>query len=452
MVRVLSTSKSWVSAEPSLPKKPALQKIDVEAARGWLSVALEIGQFGGGVAERITASAIVNLYSVKAQRRISDADIADKTKLGGPIVELRRRHVITEIVARPGELQRLGRDLDLGMEDFLIFVVARQQHHPVLAERDRAVIVICRYVPNIENRHCRSTIASTPAISIARACFSTTITHACIYRARYRLFSLICECRMKALLKKLLGTDEPAPVSVRNAGGNSVFLLVADHAGNLIPRALCGLGIAAATRERHIAWDIGIASLGRLLADALDATFIQQNYSRLVIDVNRPLDAPTSIPDISDRTAIPGNTGLDDANKAARADEIFRPYHNRIEAELDFRLKAGRPAALIALHSFTPVFEDIARPWHAAVLYNHDPRFAHRLMALLNAEKEFTVGDNAPYSVSDATDYTIPVHAERRGLHHVLIEIRQDLIAEENGQRAWALRLARLLPQAYDGV
>jgi predicted N-formylglutamate amidohydrolase len=255
---------------------------------------------------------------------------------------------------------------------------------------------------------------------------------------------------MNGLRKTLLAADEPAPVSVHNANRMSVFLLVADHAGNLIPRALCGLGIAAADRERHIAWDIGIAGLGRFLADALDATFIQQNYSRLVIDCNRPLEAPTSIPDISERTAIPGNMGLDEANKAARAAEIFRPYHDRIEAELHLRLKASRPTALIALHSFTPVFEDIAQPWHAAVLYNRDPRFAHCLMALLNAEKEFTIGDNAPYSVSDATDYTIPVHAERRSLHHVLIEIRQDLIADENGQRAWAQRLARLLPRAYD--
>jgi predicted N-formylglutamate amidohydrolase len=257
---------------------------------------------------------------------------------------------------------------------------------------------------------------------------------------------------MNALPKKLLAVDEPAPVSVHNAGGQSAFLLVADHAGNLIPRTLRRLGITAADRERHIAWDIGIAALGRLLADALDATFIRQNYSRLVIDCNRPLDAPSSIPDISERTAIPGNTGLDEANRVARAAEIFRPYHDRIEAELDHRLKAGRLAVLISLHSFTPVFKDVARPWHAAMLYNRDPRLAHRLMALLIAEKKFTIGENVPYSVTDATDYTIPVHAERRGLHHVLIEIRQDLIADESGQRAWAQLLARLLPQAYAGL
>jgi predicted N-formylglutamate amidohydrolase len=254
---------------------------------------------------------------------------------------------------------------------------------------------------------------------------------------------------MNALPKKLLAADEPAPVSVYNAAGKSAFLLVADHAGNAIPRALGRLGVAAAECERHIAWDIGIGGLGRSLADALDATLIQQNYSRLVIDCNRPLDAASSIPAISEDTAIPGNAGLDEINKAARATEIFRPYHDRIETELDRRRQAGRATALIALHSFTPVFKGIVRPWHAAVLYNRDPRFARRLLALLNAEQEFAVGDNAPYTVNDATDYTIPVHAERRGLHYVLIEVRQDLIADENGQCEWAARLARLLPLAY---
>jgi predicted N-formylglutamate amidohydrolase len=129
--------------------------------------------------------------------------------------------------------------------------------------------------------------------------------------------------------------------------------------------------------------------------------------------------------------------------------EIFRPYHDRIESELDRRSQACRPAALIAMHSFTTVFMGVARPWHAGVLYNRDPRFAHLLIALLKREEGLVVGDNEPYDVNDATDYTIPVHGERRGLHHVAIEIRQDLIAGDQGQRTWAALLARLLPQAY---
>jgi len=253
---------------------------------------------------------------------------------------------------------------------------------------------------------------------------------------------------MNALPDKLLAADEPAPVSVHNADGKSPFLLVADHAGNLIPRALGRLGVAESELQRHIAWDIGIAGLGRLLADALDATLIQQNYSRLVIDCNRPLDAASSIPEISEATSIPANAGLDKTIKAARALEIFWPYHDRIEAELDRRRAAGRATALIPLHSFTPVFKGAKRPWHAGVLYNRDARFAQRLLALLNAEPGLLVGENAPYAVGDASDYTVPVHAERRGLHHALIEIRQDLIADAAGQREWARRLARILPLA----
>jgi predicted N-formylglutamate amidohydrolase len=257
---------------------------------------------------------------------------------------------------------------------------------------------------------------------------------------------------MNEVTNKLLAADEPRPVTVYNADAASPFLLVADHAGNLMPRALGCLGLVEAELQRHIAWDIGIAGLGRLLADALDAMLIQQNYSRLVIDCNRPLDAASSIAAISESTAIPGNAGLDETNKAARATEIFRPYHERIEAELERRRQAGRAGALVSLHSFTPVFKGAKRPWHAGVLYNRDARFARCLMALLRAEKQFTVGDNAPYTMSEATDYTIPVHAERRGLHHVLIEVRQDLIADEADQRQWALRLARLLPLAYQGL
>jgi predicted N-formylglutamate amidohydrolase len=254
---------------------------------------------------------------------------------------------------------------------------------------------------------------------------------------------------MNEISDSLLAADEPAPVMVHNENGLSPFLIVADHGGNVIPRALRGLGVSKAERQHHIAWDIGIAAASRLVADALDATLVQQNYSRLVIDCNRVPGSEESIPDISELIRVPGNIGLNEGGKAARVREIFRPYHDRIESELDRRRKAGQPAALIAMHSFTPVFMGVARPWHAGVLYNRDPRFARLLMALLKREAGFTVGDNEPYSVTDESDYTIPMHGERRGLHHVAIEIRQDLVADENGQRARAALLTRLLPQAY---
>src|ERR1700722_13747242 len=236
---------------------------------------------------------------------------------------------------------------------------------------------------------------------------------------------------MNKIPDSLLAGDDSAPVTVYNENGQSPVLIVADHAGNSVPRALGRLGVPRAEYERHIAWDIGIAAVCRLLADGLDATVVQQNYSRLVIDCNRVPGSETSIPEISELTSVPGNIGLSEGQKAARAREIFWPYHNRIESELERRRQSGRPVALIAMHSFTPIFKSVARPWHAGVLYNRDPRFAHILMALLKRGKGLVIGDNEPYSVTDASDYTIPVHGERRGRHHVAIEIRQDLIAED---------------------
>jgi predicted N-formylglutamate amidohydrolase len=250
-------------------------------------------------------------------------------------------------------------------------------------------------------------------------------------------------------VSKLLGTDEPAPVSIYNEGGRSPLLIVADHAGMLIPRALGTLGVSETERARHIGWDIGIAPVCRQLAEALDACLIQQNYSRLVIDCNRPPESETSMPVISESTPIPGNVNLSDADKAARIAEIFTPYHEAIANELDRRKNSGLPVALIAMHSFTPVYKGVARPWHAGVLYNRDRRFAQRLRLLLEQETGLVVGDNEPYSVDDYTDHTIPVHGERRALHHIAVEIRQDLITEADGQAAWAARMARLLPIAY---
>jgi predicted N-formylglutamate amidohydrolase len=250
----------------------------------------------------------------------------------------------------------------------------------------------------------------------------------------------------------MLAPDEPGPVSTYNSQEKSSFLLAVDHGGNLIPRALGRLGLTETDCRRHIAWDIGIAGLARLLADQLKANLIEQNYSRLVIDCNRPLDADASIATVSEDTAIPGNAHVSNGERKARAREIFEPYHAQIAAELDRRRGANLPTALISLHSFTPVFKGVSRPWHAGVLYNRDPRLARPLLALLDADDDLLVGDNAPYLVSDATDYTIPVHGERRGLPHALVEIRQDLIEDESGQREWAVRLARLLPKAYESL
>jgi predicted N-formylglutamate amidohydrolase len=249
--------------------------------------------------------------------------------------------------------------------------------------------------------------------------------------------------------KALLDPDEPAPVTFDNAAGQSVFFLTCDHAGRAIPRSLDRLGLSEDETRRHIAWDIGIGAVGRQLSRLLDAAVVLQTYSRLVIDCNRDPKVASSIPEISETTEIPGNLGLTEAARTARINAIFRPYHNTIATALDRRAAAGRASVLVALHSFTPVFRGVARPWHAAVLYNRDARLARPLFKLLRAEEGLVVGDNEPYRVTDLTDYTVPVHGERGGLPHVEIEIRQDQIDDPVGQAAWAERLARLLPAAY---
>jgi predicted N-formylglutamate amidohydrolase len=252
---------------------------------------------------------------------------------------------------------------------------------------------------------------------------------------------------MKAVSSKLLGPDEVPPVLEQCADGASPFVFTCDHYGRLVPRALGDLGVSTGDWERHIAWDIGIAGVTSALSQALDAHMIAQPYSRLVIDCNRPPGVASSIPVLSEAVAIPGNEGLSTAAAEARRVEIFQPYHDRLAAILDQRAREKRATILVAMHSFTPVYTGVARPWHIGTLYNRDRRLAKILLTLFHAEGDLVVGDNQPYAASDATDYCIPVHAEPRGLIHCGIEIRQDLIAEEVGQKQWAERLIRIFRQ-----
>jgi len=236
-----------------------------------------------------------------------------------------------------------------------------------------------------------------------------------------------------------------APVHQTNAAGRSPFLLTCDHYGRLIPPSLGDLGLPEDELTRHIAWDIGIAGVAERLADMLGAHLIAQRYSRLVIDCNRPPHVNSSIPILSEATTIPGNEGLSREMAEARRRAIFDPYHQAIGEVIGARLKRRQPTVLLALHSFTPVYAGIARPWHIGTLYHRDHVLPPLLLGALRAEGDLVVGDNEPYAVSDQTDYTIPVHAEARGLVSSGIEIRQDLIADEAGQAQWAERLARIL-------
>lgn len=247
----------------------------------------------------------------------------------------------------------------------------------------------------------------------------------------------------------LLGPDEPEPAGIVNPKPPALhkksgprFLLIGDHAGRRVPRALAGLGVKPAEMDRHIAWDIGIRALGEALAGRLDVPFVHQRYSRLVIDCNRDPARADAMPDVSDGTAIPANVGLSPADRAARVAAIHEPYQRAIAANL------GADTILVALHSFTPrMATGDPRPWQAGVLYDGgDTRFARACLAALRTEPGLTVGDNEPYAMNEI-DYSIPRHAYP-ARPYVEFEVRQDLLGDEAGVAEWTDLLARVLQEA----
>lgn len=247
---------------------------------------------------------------------------------------------------------------------------------------------------------------------------------------------------------ELLGPNDCAVFEVLRPQARSEFVLIGDHAGNRIPACLGSLGLSEEDLQRHVAWDIGAAGLARAMSVELDALVILQNYSRLVIDCNRAPGTLESIVSLSERTDIPGNAELSAEDAEARRLAIFEPYHARIAQELDARERREQPTLLITLHSFVPRYLKVQRPWHIGVLYHRDARFAEALLEVLGRQRDLVIGNNEPYAAGDDTDYAVPVHGEARGLPHVELEIRQDLIADEAGQRHWAARLAPALLRA----
>ncbi|MCV3210058.1 N-formylglutamate amidohydrolase [Mesorhizobium sp. YC-39] len=239
----------------------------------------------------------------------------------------------------------------------------------------------------------------------------------------------------------------PAAVEVLNENGRSDIVFLCEHASNHMPAEYSQLGLDASHLQRHIAWDIGAAEVTRLLSALLDAPAFLSGYSRLLIDLNRPLGTSGSIPVLSEDTEIPGNVGLDAAERAKRAEIMFTPFHDRVAAHLDRRAKAGRPTRIATIHSFTPVFLGKSRPWHAGVLYAGGKDFGEAILAGLRVDTALNVAANVPYVISRDADYAVPIHGDDHGIPAVLIEIRQDLLANRSGIEAWANRLAAALPR-----
>ncbi|PTW59494.1 putative N-formylglutamate amidohydrolase [Breoghania corrubedonensis] len=256
-------------------------------------------------------------------------------------------------------------------------------------------------------------------------------------------------------MHSLSGADAPSAVPARPnttfdpvetiAGADDCGLLIlCDHARNALPADYGTLGLPQAELERHIGYDIGAAPLTRQLAARLGAPAVLTTFSRLLIDPNRGEDDPTIVMRISDGALIPDNAYIDEEERQRRIERFYRPYHAAVAATLDRMLATGRVPMIFSVHSFTPVWRGWARPWHAGVLWDQDPRMPERLLAALKRDSALIVGDNEPY-VGALRNDTMYKHATARGLAHALIEVRQDLIGDETGVADWTARLAPIL-------
>ncbi len=238
----------------------------------------------------------------------------------------------------------------------------------------------------------------------------------------------------------LLAPDEMPAVEVRHGGGP--FVVACEHASNRLPRSLGTLGLTAADLDRHIAWDPGAAALAVGLAAEIGGDLILQRYSRLVIDCNREPGLADAIATVSEDTEVPGNQHLSIEAKASRIAALWVPFHAALERLLEQRHTARQPTALVTVHSFTPIYRGVSRPWHVGLISTTERGFTDALLAVLRRDRSLVVGDNEPYSAKDNVDYTIRRHGRDRHLPHVMIEVRNDLLRAARDVSEWVERLA----------
>ncbi|MFD1747014.1 N-formylglutamate amidohydrolase [Rhizobium helianthi] len=238
------------------------------------------------------------------------------------------------------------------------------------------------------------------------------------------------------------------PVAVENAQGRSPVLLVCEHASLKLPEKLGTLGLSDDALTSHIAWDPGALAVSRLISRSLDATLIHQRFSRLIYDCNRPPDSPAAIREVSEIFRIPGNENLSETEKASRAEALYFPFQNRIRDEIARRKSEAQAPVLVTVHSFTPVYFGQPRDVEIGILHDSDSRLADRMLAAAEATTLYRVERNEPYGPADGVTHTLELHALPNGLLNVMIEVRNDLIADETGQGVVADFLTGLLSES----
>ena len=251
---------------------------------------------------------------------------------------------------------------------------------------------------------------------------------------------------------KIQIADAGAPAVVVNPQGASPIVLVCEHASKYIPAGLRHLGLSTADREAHIAWDIGAEAVARRLSQRLDAALVLQRYSRLVYDCNRPPSSLGAMPAMSELTQIPGNAGLSEEQRRARTDQIYRPFHATVSDVVDARRQAGATPVLVTIHSFTATYKGQVRHLDLGILHDSDSRLADAMLGVARNGKEYSARRNDPYGPEDGVTHTLNLHRGNDELLNVMLEVRNDLIADESGQIEWAERLAVLLIQALQSI
>lgn len=248
-------------------------------------------------------------------------------------------------------------------------------------------------------------------------------------------------------------SDKTLPVvTTENRDGSGPFLIVCEHASNHFPPAFGTLGLDAGTRKAHIAWDPGALGLARGLAKALDAPLVSAGISRLIYDLNRPPHAPGAMAATSEVFEVPGNAGLTPEDRRERTALIYLPFHNALHAEIARRLALGRPPVIVTVHSFTPVYHGQRRDVELGIIHDADPTFAQAVLAEAQALTGLVTRLNEPYSAADGVTHTLRLQATPYGLHHVMLEIRNDLLADDLAIATMADGLAPVLTGALSRV
>ena len=246
-------------------------------------------------------------------------------------------------------------------------------------------------------------------------------------------------------------TDDPSAnevAGVTNPSGAGEFLIVCEHASNFVPAEFGNLGLDDAALDSHIAWDPGALAVAETMSALLDAPLVAQRVSRLLYDCNRPPEAESAVPAVSEVYAIPGNTGLSAADRQLRVDRFYAPFHDTLAGCIDRRLDAGRPPAIVTVHSFTPIYKGVRRETGLGILHDTDTRFADALLGTAKARTGLAVHRNRPYGPRDGVTHTLAEHGVARGLLNVMLEIRSDLIGDAASQAAMARWLSRCVAEA----